>query len=179
MENKDTIYVLEQEYLELSKKRDQIITEMNFIRNTINEYKKIKGIAIESEPIVNHFANQQNSFPDYPRNAELIDKLRFIETVMMKAWWRKKEMTSKIEEIEGHNTKTLNSLQKYFETCIKNKELIMVRYSGSNILTFYTTNTNLVERTDGGYLRAQQESQNEKMKKLTEEEHKKAEWQGI
>lgn len=179
MENKDTIYVLEQEYLELSKKRDQIITEMNFIRNTINEYKKIKGIAIESEPIVNHFENKQSSYPDYPRKAELIEKLKFIETVMMKAWWRKKDITSKIEEIEGPDTKTLNSLQKYFENCIKNKELIMVRYSGSNILTFYTTNPNLVEKTEKGYYRAVQESQNEKMKKLTEEEHIKAEWQGI
>ncbi len=179
MENKDTIYVLEQEYLELSKKRDQITTEMNFIRNTINEYKKIKGIVVESEPIVNHFENQQNAYPDYPRKAELIDKMKFIETVMMKAWWRKKDMTSKIEEIEGPDTKTLNSLQKYFETCIKNKDLIMVRYSGSNILTFYTTNPELVEKTEEGYIRAKPELQNEKMKMLTEEEHKKAEWQGL
>lgn len=179
MENKDTIYVLEQEYIELSKKRDQITTEMNFIRNTINEYKKIKGIAVENEPVLNHFVNQLNSYPDYPRKAELIDKLKFIESVMMKGWWRKKEMTAKIEEIEGSDTKTLNSLQKNFETSINNKDLIMVRYSGSNILTFYTTNPNLVEKTQDGHLRAKPESHNEKMKRLTEEEQIKAEWRGI
>jgi hypothetical protein len=158
----------------LEEKKVQKFDEYKAICDAVDSYKRSMGISVEGEPPVNHQRHLPNPFPDYPKG-ELLKKLKFLEDVKIKRWWKRKEMEKEIKGIEGDNTKALNSIQAKFTQYIKSHELIMVRF-GSNKKVFYTTRPDLAFRDNNGNPFPREDYEAEEMMAISKADKEKVDW---
>jgi len=90
-------------------------------------------------------------WPNYPFNAPILDKLRYIED-KDHTLWRKRDIEDLIEKIEGKRAaaKTLKNLAQKMVKLIKDKQLVNLKMNNSNLYSFYTTRHEWIEQENDG-----------------------------
>ncbi|MBK7573302.1 MAG: hypothetical protein IPI10_17490 [Bacteroidetes bacterium] len=134
----------------MNVKIQEKLRELEALQEALNTYNKKMGYDKGRIPLVDHSETKTSQFPDYPNGPELFKKMVFLSSrEKLPKWWKKQQLEDAIIEQEG-NQKSLTSLNNQFRELIDAKELIMIKYSNSNKLVFYTTDKELLYSDDNG-----------------------------